>query len=76
MLRSYDTFRTIQHDLQRGAVSSLDLVKHYLNNIKKKAHLNTFLSVYEDEALQRASEVDKKIKQGNAGNAKPGRTSI
>lgn len=67
MLRSYDTFRTIQHDLQRGTVSTLDLVKHYLNNIKKKAHLNTFLSVYEEEALQRASEVDKKIKQGNAG---------
>jgi aspartyl-tRNA(Asn)/glutamyl-tRNA(Gln) amidotransferase subunit A len=67
VLRSYDTFRTIQHDLQRGTVSTLDLVKHYLNNIKKKAHLNTFLSVYEEEALQRAYEVDKKIKQGNAG---------
>lgn len=67
MLRSYDTFRTIQHDLQRGTVTSLDLVKHYLSNIKKKAHLNTFLSVYEEEALQRASEVDKKIKLGKAG---------
>lgn len=67
MLRSYDTFRDIQDDLKRGTVSSLDLVKHYLNNIKKKTHLNTFLSVYEEEALQRASEVDKKIKQGNAG---------
>jgi aspartyl-tRNA(Asn)/glutamyl-tRNA(Gln) amidotransferase subunit A len=67
VLRSYDTFRTIQHDLQRGTVSTLDLVKHYLNNIKQKAHLNTFLSVYGEEALQRASEIDKKIKQGNAG---------
>jgi aspartyl-tRNA(Asn)/glutamyl-tRNA(Gln) amidotransferase subunit A len=67
VLRSYDTFREIQHDLQRGAISSLDLVKHYLSNINKKAHLNTFLSVYEEEALQRASEVDQKIKAGNAG---------
>ena len=67
MLRSYDTFREIQHDLQRGTITSLDLVKHYLSNINKKAHLNTFLSVYEEEALQRASEVDKKIKRGDAG---------
>ena len=67
MLRSYDTFREIQHDLQCGAITSLDLVKHYLSNINKKAHLNTFLSVYEEEALKRASEVDKKIKTGNAG---------
>ncbi|HEU5289828.1 MAG TPA: Asp-tRNA(Asn)/Glu-tRNA(Gln) amidotransferase subunit GatA [Cyclobacteriaceae bacterium] len=67
MLRSYDTFREIQHDLQRGAITSLDLVRHYLSNINKKAHLNAFLSVYEEEALQRASEVDKKIKLGNAG---------
>jgi len=67
VIRSYDTFRDIQHDLQRGIVSSIDLVKHYISNIKKKAHLNAFLSVYEEEALQRAAEVDKKIKQGNAG---------
>lgn len=67
MLRSYDTFREIQHDLQRGTITSLDLVKHYLSNINKKAHLNTFLSVYEEEALQRASEVDQKIKRGDAG---------
>ena len=66
-MRSYDTFREIQHDLQRGAITTLDLVKHYLGNINKKAHLNTFLSVYEEEALQRASEVDHKIKLGNAG---------
>ena len=67
MLRSYDTFREIQHDLQRGAITCLDLVRHYLNNINKKAHLNTFLSVYDEEALKRATEVDAKIKQGNAG---------
>lgn len=67
MLRSYDTFREIQHDLQRGVITTLDLVKHYLSNINKKAHLNAFLSVYAEEALHRASEVDKKIKLGKAG---------
>jgi aspartyl-tRNA(Asn)/glutamyl-tRNA(Gln) amidotransferase subunit A len=67
VLRAYATFRDLQLDLQRGTVSTLDLVKHYLDNIKKKHHLNAFLSVYEDEAIQRASEVDRKIKNGKAG---------
>lgn len=66
-MRSYATFRDIQHDLQQGTLSCTDLVQHHLSNIKSKAHLNAFLSVYEQEALDRAAAVDKKIKQGNAG---------
>lgn len=66
-MRSYATFRDIQHDLKHGTISCRDLVKHHLTNIKNKAHLNAFLSVYEDEALARAVEVDQKIKHGNAG---------
>lgn len=66
-MRSYATFRDIQHDLQHGTISCTDLVQHHLTNIKNKAHLNAFLGVYEEEALLRAAEVDKKIKHGNAG---------
>jgi aspartyl-tRNA(Asn)/glutamyl-tRNA(Gln) amidotransferase subunit A len=66
-LKSYATFRAIQHDLQHGTLTCQDLVKHYLSNIKSKAHLNVFLSVYEAEALNRAAEVDQKLKQGIAG---------
>ena len=66
-MRSYATFRDIQHDLKQGTLSCTDLVQHHLSNIKSKAHLNAFISVYEQEALDRAIEVDKKIKQGNAG---------
>lgn len=66
-MRSYATFRDIQHDLQQGTLSCKDLVQHYLGNIKSKAHLNAFVSVYEQEALDRAAEVNQKIKQGSAG---------
>lgn len=66
-MRSYATFRDIQHDLQQGTLSCQDLVHHHLTNIKNKAHLNAFVSVYEQEALDRAVAVDQKIKQGNAG---------
>jgi aspartyl-tRNA(Asn)/glutamyl-tRNA(Gln) amidotransferase subunit A len=66
-LKTYATLRDIQHDLQQGILSTQELVRHHLENIKKKAHLNAFLGVYEDEALNRANEVDKKIKAGTAG---------
>ncbi len=66
-MKTYATFREIQHDLQRGAITSIELVRHHLDNIRKKAHLNAFLSVYEEEALLQAAAVDKKIKEGNAG---------
>ncbi|HEY4653828.1 MAG TPA: Asp-tRNA(Asn)/Glu-tRNA(Gln) amidotransferase subunit GatA [Cyclobacteriaceae bacterium] len=64
---SYATLRNIQDDLKRGALSCKDLVKHHLDIINKKAHLNTFLSVYEEEALVRAERIDQKIKSNKAG---------
>jgi aspartyl-tRNA(Asn)/glutamyl-tRNA(Gln) amidotransferase subunit A len=66
-LKTYATFREIQNDLQRGAITCQDLVRHHLHHIHQKSHLNAFLDVYEEEALKRASEVDQKIKQGKAG---------
>jgi aspartyl-tRNA(Asn)/glutamyl-tRNA(Gln) amidotransferase subunit A len=66
-LKAYATFREIQSDLQRGTLSCQQLVRHHLSNIKAKAHLNVFLSVYETEALTRAAEIDQKIKSGTAG---------
>jgi aspartyl-tRNA(Asn)/glutamyl-tRNA(Gln) amidotransferase subunit A len=66
-LKTYATLRDIQHDLQQGILSTRDLVRNHLNNIKQKAHLNAFLSVYEDEALERAQEIDNKIKEGKSG---------
>jgi aspartyl-tRNA(Asn)/glutamyl-tRNA(Gln) amidotransferase subunit A len=66
-LKTYATFREIRNDLQQGIITCEDLVRYHLDNIKKKFHLNAFLSVYEEEALKRATEVDKKIKEGKAG---------
>ncbi len=66
-MKTYATLREIQHDLQQGVLSTQDLVRDHLENIKRKAHLNAFLSVYEDEALKRALEIDKKFKDGKPG---------
>lgn len=61
------TFPDLQVHLKAGNFSCIDLVHDYLKNIKAKSHLNVFLSIYEEEALARAAEVDKKIKEGTAG---------
>jgi len=67
VLKSYATFREIQNDLQHGTITCQDLVRYHLQNIRTNAHLNAFLSVYEDEALARAAAIDIKIKEGKAG---------
>jgi aspartyl-tRNA(Asn)/glutamyl-tRNA(Gln) amidotransferase subunit A len=66
-LKSYSNFAQIQHDLHTGITSCHSLVKHHLSKIEEKKHLNVFLSVYSEEALHRAREVDQKIKDGKAG---------
>jgi aspartyl-tRNA(Asn)/glutamyl-tRNA(Gln) amidotransferase subunit A len=66
-LKTYGSFREIRNDLHNGSITCGDLVKYHLSNIREKAHLNVFLSVFEEEALVRASEVDKKISQNKAG---------
>lgn len=66
-MKTYATFREIQNDLQHGTLTCKDLVRQYLKNIKAKAHLNVFLSVYEDEALSRADVIDAKIKDKKGG---------
>jgi aspartyl-tRNA(Asn)/glutamyl-tRNA(Gln) amidotransferase subunit A len=66
-LKAYSSFREIRDDLQHGVITCRDLVKQHLSNIREKAHLNVFLSVFDEEALSRAEEVDKKISSNKAG---------
>jgi aspartyl-tRNA(Asn)/glutamyl-tRNA(Gln) amidotransferase subunit A len=66
-LEKYRHFREIQHDLKRGDLTCVDLVRYHLSVIKNKSHLNAFLSVYVLESLKRAATIDKKIKTGTAG---------
>ena len=61
------SFTEIQSNLRTGKISCVDRVQFHLSNIQEKSHLNAFLSVYKDEALARAAEIDKKIKIGKAG---------
>jgi aspartyl-tRNA(Asn)/glutamyl-tRNA(Gln) amidotransferase subunit A len=66
-LKAYIHFSEIQNDLKNGTLTCVERVHFHLANIEKKKHLNAFLSVYSEEALSRAAEIDQKIKNGTAG---------
>jgi aspartyl-tRNA(Asn)/glutamyl-tRNA(Gln) amidotransferase subunit A len=66
-LNTDSSVKDLQHNLFNGTLSCVDRVSVFLANIDSKKHLNVFLSVYGQEALARAAEVDLKIKNKKAG---------
>lgn len=54
-------------NLINGTQTCVSRVTRFLDNIHKKKHLNVFLSVYGQEALDRAQQIDEKIHKGTAG---------
>ena len=46
--------------LKQGKMSCAEAVRHYLSRIESATHLNAFVHVFADEALQRAAELDEK----------------
>jgi len=66
-LKQYQHFCDIQKDLKEGTLTCVERVQYHLDNITRKHHLNAFLTVYSEEALERAAQIDKKIKTGTAG---------
>ena len=67
MLKTYSSLAQLQQDLRNNKTSCVSRTRHHLTVIQEKEHLNSFLSVYEKEALARAEAIDKKIKAGSAG---------
>lgn len=67
MAKNYTSLTEIKGGLQSGEVTVEKLVQHYLQNIKVNAHLNAFIEVFDQEALQRATAIDAKVKNGSAG---------
>lgn len=55
--------------LKQDRTTCLQAVEHYLSRIEQFSHLNAFVRIYAEEALQRARELDERRKQGAA----PGR---
>ena len=50
--------------IKEGRLTCLQIVEYYLQKIKEFSYLNAFVSVYEKEALEKASLLDEKFKNG------------
>lgn len=48
----------------QGTTSCEEAVLHYLQQIERKQHLNAFVQVYGEEALQRAQQLDRDLRAG------------
>lgn len=57
----------IKSEIVSGSLSCANLVDKYLQNIEEQKDLNVFISLFDNEARERASEIDEKIKNGTAG---------
>ena len=57
----------IKSAIVSGSLSCTKLVDQYLQNIEEQKDLNVFISLFDNEARERASEIDEKIKNGTAG---------
>lgn len=53
--------------LKEGTLSLVDNVQEFLSRIEERKNLNAFNSLFAEEALQRAEEVQQKIANGSAG---------
>ncbi len=67
MLGSFDKLRDIQEELKEGRLTCEAIVAHYLKRINARPELNAFVEVYQEDALERARQVDDRLKSGTAG---------
>ncbi len=63
------TIKQVQAELKAGNATCESLVRGYLQKIEAAKHLNAFLEVFADEAIERAKELDKKLQAALANNA-------
>lgn len=60
----YSSIEQYHVRLMEGKAYCLQAVQHYLQKISASKHLNAFIDVFENEALERAAQLDEKRKQG------------
>jgi aspartyl-tRNA(Asn)/glutamyl-tRNA(Gln) amidotransferase subunit A len=61
------TFSDIKSSIKDGKTTLVRETERYLENIKNNSDLNAFLQVYNEEAINQAKVIDKKIKDNTAG---------
>jgi aspartyl-tRNA(Asn)/glutamyl-tRNA(Gln) amidotransferase subunit A len=66
-LKRHTTYDATRKALDSGSTTCERITQEYLSVIEEKKHLNAFLSVFNQKALESAREVDRKMAAGKAG---------
>ena len=66
-MNAYRSLNSIKDAIKANETDCLSLTKSYIRQIEKNKNLNAFVEVFEDEALQKAKQIDVKIAKGTAG---------
>ncbi|MEO9475125.1 MAG: Asp-tRNA(Asn)/Glu-tRNA(Gln) amidotransferase subunit GatA [Cyclobacteriaceae bacterium] len=67
-MQANSSFHQLRREIDEGNLTCVDIVRHYLDNINtKNPELNAFLTIYDQEALDRAAVIDQKIADNTAG---------
>ncbi len=66
-MKTYSSISEVQADLFAGNTTCVELTKSYITRIDENKKLNAFLEVFEQTALEKAKQVDEKIKSKTAG---------
>jgi len=65
-LFEFSSIEQFHAQLQEGKATCLQAVQYYLQQIRSTRHLNAFIEIYADEALQRAKLLDERRQAGHA----------
>lgn len=63
---SYSSVEDYHARLKDGSITCVQAINHYLQKIKGTRHLNAFIEVYEQEALDKAQQLDQQRNSGKA----------
>lgn len=66
-MKTYNSLSEVQSDLSANKISCVELTKFYISRIDANKHLNAFLEVFENSALEKAVLVDEKLEAKTAG---------
>lgn len=63
---TFSSIQQLQADLKSGKTTAIELVNQSISEIKKQSHLNAFLEVFENSAIDSAKAIDEKLSKGIA----------
>ena len=66
-MTTFRSFKKVQQALLTSRTNCVNITKLYLDEIENNKHLNAFIEIFTEDALEAAHQIDKKIKSGTAG---------